>query len=115
MAATIIYELTKIILDRTDLSHYDQREKNGVINRLLERAKVETLVQPTNGTLFFDSHEIRRAVETYAEEFCLFVEDTFAAFWAARKGLRSIGLPIWLQGSKSDYTGPAAEAAMGEA
>jgi hypothetical protein len=114
MPATINYDLRKTVIEPTDLIRYDQREKAGVINQLVDTAKVETIVTPA-GMLTFDSHEIRRAVEMYGEEFCLFVEDTFAAFWAARKGTPSIGLPIWLQGSKSDYTAPAVEAAMGEA
>jgi len=50
------------------------------MNRLVENATVETLVHPAKGKLLFDSNEIRRAVDTYAEEFSLSVEDPLLRF-----------------------------------
>jgi len=98
-----------------DLIRYDDRDKKAVVTELIDGSVEETLVVNPKQSIDFPSHEIRRAVDLYAEEFCLFVEDTLAAFWAVRRGVPSMGLPIWLQSSSSDYTTPAVEAAMGEA
>ncbi len=89
--------------------------KKGAVNRLIARASPETLISPADGECSFASHEIRRAVDLYAEEFCLYVEDTLAAFWTARQGGAGLGLPIWLQNSSSNYLSPVVESSMGEA
>lgn len=115
MGINLDYSLEKVRVTPNDLIRYDNREKKGVVTTVLRSAQPETIVSPTEGQYFFASHEIRRAVETYAEEFCLYVEDTLAAFWAARQGYGGIGLPIWLQNSSSSYTTPAVEGPMGEA
>lgn len=115
MAVRINYSLSQARVTPNDLISYDKREKKGDINTILARATPETLVTPANASLLFSSHEIRRAVDLYSEEFCLHVEDILTAFWGARQGLTGLGLPIWLQTSSSSYTNPAVEGAMGEA
>jgi hypothetical protein len=115
MGVVLQYNLRQVTLGPVDLIRYDDREKRGIVNRLINQATEETLVATKSGSFFFASYEIRRAVEIYAEEFCLAVEDTLTAFWAVRRGVPSLALPIWLQNSSADYTTPAIEAAMGEA
>ena len=115
MGVRLNYNLSQVILTPNDLISYDKREKKGGVNSILARSTPETLRTPTRGNLGFPSHEIRRGVDLYAEEFCLHVEDILTAFWGARQGLTGLGLPIWLQTSSSSYTNPAIEAAMGEA
>src|SRR5437867_12108007 len=99
MAVRIDYSLSQARVTPNDLISYDKREKRGDVNTILARATPETLVSPANDSLLFTSHEIRRAVDLYSEEFCLHVEDTLTAFWGARQGLTGLGLPIWLQTS----------------
>jgi hypothetical protein len=115
MAVRINYSLSQATVTPNDLISYDKREKKGDVGTILSRSVPETRVSPANSSLLFSSHEIRRAVDLYAEEFCLHVEDTLTAFWGARQGLTGLGLPIWLQTSSSSYTNPAIEGAMGEA
>ena len=115
LSVRLQYSLTKVRITPDDLFRYDKREKKGLISSLLNRTMIETMITPTQGEYLFTSREIRRAVDIYAEEFCLNVEDTLTAFWAARQGSLGFSLPIWLQNSSSEYTTPAMEAAMGEA
>src|SRR5215471_10107270 len=115
MAIRLNYDLRHATVTPNDLISHDKREKKGDVGSILNRSLPETRVSPTNSSLLFTSHEIRRAVDLYSEEFCLHVEDTLTAFWGARRGLTGLGLPIWLQTSSSSYTNPAVEGAMGEA
>jgi len=115
MAVQLNYSLSQATLTPNDLISYDKREKKGDVNAILARSIPETSVSPARSSLPFSSHEIRRAVDLYSEEFCLHVEDILKAFWGARQGLTGLGLPIWLQTSSSSYTNPAVEGAMGEA
>ena len=115
MGVQLNYSLNQVTLTPNDLISYDKREKKGGVNAILGRSVPETRISPVNSNLVFSSHEIRRAVDLYAEEFCLYVEDILTAFWRARQGLPGLGLPIWLQTSSSSYTNPAIEGAMGEA
>lgn len=115
MAVKLIYDLRQATVTPNDLISYDKREKKGDVGTILNRSVPESLVSPANSSMLFSSHEIRRAVDLYSEEFCLHVEDILTAFWGARQGLTGLGLPIWLQTSSSSYTNPAVEGAMGEA
>lgn len=115
MAVRINYGLSQVTVSPNDLISYDNREKRGGVNSILARSMSESRISPANSSLLFSSHEIRRAVDLYSEEFCLHVEDIMAAFWGARHGLTGLGLPIWLQTSSSSYTNPTVEGAMGEA
>ncbi len=115
MPVTLQYSLQKLEITPNDLFQYDKREKKGVVNNLLDKALTETVAPSPRGEFIFASAEIRRAVDIYGEQFCLFVEDTLNAFWAARAGVAGVGLPIWLQNSSNNYTAPAVEAVMGEA
>ena len=115
MGVEISYKAQKAILGQNELISYDERELKNIATGLVAGAVSETLLSKPIDSIFFPSYEIRRAVDLYAEEFCLFVEDTLAAFWAVRRGIPSVGLPIWLQNSSSEYTSAAIEGAMGEA
>jgi len=115
VAVRINYSLSQARVTPNDLISYDKREKKGGASTILASAIPETLVSPARASLLFSSHEIRRAVDLYSEEFCLHVEDILSAFWGVRQGLTGLGLPIWLQTSSSSYTNPAVEGAMGEA
>jgi hypothetical protein len=115
MGVQLNYSLSQVNITPNDLISYDKREKRGDVSVILARSVTETNISPATSSIPFSSHEIRRAVDLYAEEFCLHVEDILKAFWGARQGLTGLGLPIWLQTSSSSYTNPAIEGAMGEA